>query len=148
MGTPASCDHERNQMTKADDVDEIRQLLVRNFQLGDKNRMAEWVDTYTDDAVFRSPVLNLTGRDELTAEGSKLRAQVPARHWVGNMLIDVDGDEATASSYLVVTAASLPPTLMASGELEDRLRRVDGRWRIAERTMTLDGMGATPTAEG
>jgi ketosteroid isomerase-like protein len=129
-------------MTTADDIDEIRQLLVRNFQLGDKNRMDEWVDTYTDDAVFRSPVLNLTGRDELTESGSKLRAQVPARHWVGNMLIDVDGDEATASSYLVVMSATLPPALMASGELQDRLRRVDGRWRIAERIMTLDGMGA------
>ena len=135
-------------MTISDDVDEIRQLLVRNFQLGDKNRMAEWVDTYTDDAVFRSPVLNLTGRDELAANGSKLRAQVPARHWVGNMLIDVDGDEATASSYMVVLSASLPPTLMASGGLDDRLRRVDGRWLIAERVMTLDGMGVTPTAEG
>ena len=135
-------------MATADDIDEIRQLLVRNFQLGDKNRMAEWVDTYTDDAVFRSPVLNLTGRDELTAEGSKLRAQVPARHWVGNMLIDVDGDEATASSYLVVTSATLPPTLMASGSLEDRLRRVDGRWRIAERVMTLDGMGGDAPAAG
>jgi 3-phenylpropionate/cinnamic acid dioxygenase small subunit len=135
-------------MTTADDIDEIRQLLVRNFQLGDKNRMDEWVDTYTDDAVFRSPVLNLTGRDELTADGSKLRAQVPARHWVGNVLIDVEGDEATASSYMVVMSATLPPTLMASGELEDRLRRVDGRWRIAERTMTLDGMGGAPAAEG
>jgi len=128
-------------MTISDDVDQIRQLLVRNFQLGDQNRMAEWVDTFTDDAVFRSPVMNLTGRDELAANGSKLRAQVPARHWVGNMLIDVDGDEATASSYLIVTAAALPPTLMASGGLKDRLRRVDGRWRIAERIMTLDGMG-------
>jgi ketosteroid isomerase-like protein len=127
-------------MAITDDVDEIRQLLVRNFQLGDRNRMAEWVDTYTDDAVFRSPVLNLTGRAELAANGPKLRAQVPARHWVGNILVDVDGDEATASSYLVVMSATLPPTLMASGGLEDRLRRVDGRWRIAERIMTLDGM--------
>jgi len=128
-------------MTISDDVDQIRQLLVRNFQLGDQNRMAEWVDTFTNDAVFRSPVMNLTGRDDLAANGSKLRAQVPARHWVSNMLIDVDGDEATASSYLIVTAAALPPTLMASGGLKDRLRRVDGRWRIAERIMTLDGMG-------
>ena len=128
-------------MTVSDDIDQIRQLLVRNFQLGDQNRMTEWVDTFTDDAVFRSPVGNLTGRDELATDGSKLRAQVPARHWVGNMLIDVDGDQATASSYLVVMSASLPPTLMASGSLKDGLRRIDGRWRIAERTMTLDGMG-------
>lgn len=127
-------------MQTSDDVDQIRQLLVRNFQMGDQNRMDEWVDTFTDDAVFRSPVGNMTGRDDLVANGSKLRSQAPARHWVGNMLIDVDGDNATASSYMVVISASLPPTLMAGGSLNDRLRRIDGRWRIAERRMTLDGM--------
>jgi hypothetical protein len=133
-------------MTTSHDAEQIRQLLVRNFQLGDQNRMEEWVDTFTDDAVFRSPVGNLTGRGELAADGSKLRAQVPARHWVGNMVIDVDGDQATASSYMVVMSATLPPSLMASGSLADRLRRVDGHWRIAERIMSLDGMGGAKEA--
>jgi len=134
-------------MIASHDAEQIRQLLVRNFQLGDQNRMDEWVDTFTDDAVFRSPVGDLTGRGftgrgELAADGSKLRAQVPARGWVGNLVIDVDGDQATASSYMVVMSATLPPSLMASGSQADRLRRVDGHWRIAECIMCLDGMGA------
>jgi len=134
-------------MAKADDLDEIRQLLVRNLQLGDANDMAAWVDTYTDDAVFRSPVLDLDGRDELVEGGPKLRAAVPARHWVGNVLIDLEGDEAVADSYLLVVTAAAPPVLMASGAFHDKLRRVDGRWRIAERTLTLDGIPAKAPAD-
>ncbi len=62
------------------------------------------------------------------------------RHLVTNVLVDdVDGVECTAHSNFLVHQARLdvaPQTFV--GQREDRLRRVDGQWRVARRKVLLD----------
>jgi len=138
-------------MSRADDVDEIRQLLARIFHYGDDQDVDRWLDCYTDDAIFRSSRIDMDGRDELRAGFPFLRGTSPTRHWIGNIVCDVDGDEASSVAYLLVVSATFPPTPVCSGVYHDRFRRVDGRWLFSERVLTMDGeaeMAAAMAAGG
>jgi len=60
-----------------------------------------------------------------------------SQHAIANVSAQVDGDRATARSYVTVTiltTADAPSMLRTGGEYRDVLARLDGRWRIAERT--------------
>ncbi len=60
------------------------------------------------------------------------------RHVVTNVIVDVDGDRATARSYATVLQQTdvLPLQPIASGRYVDRFERVGGRWRFADRLVT------------
>jgi hypothetical protein len=68
-----------------------------------------------------------------------------SQHAMANIVIDVDGDHATARSYVTVTIVrtDTPSAMLRTGgEYRDRLARVDGSWRISERayrTVWQDG---------
>jgi hypothetical protein len=135
-------------MGHLEDIDEIRQLLVRIFHAGDAFDKEQWLDCYTDDAVFDSPIIHMEGRDELLEGFPHLRGTSPTRHWIGNILVEVDGEEATSSSYLLCVSATQPPRFLVSGVYHDRFRRVDGRWLFSERILALDGFEEPPAAGG
>jgi 3-phenylpropionate/cinnamic acid dioxygenase small subunit len=60
------------------------------------------------------------------------------RHLVTNVEIELDGDSASARSYVTVLQQTelLPLQPIASGRYLDRFERVDGEWRFAERIVT------------
>jgi ketosteroid isomerase-like protein len=128
-------------VSRADDLDEIRQLLARIFHAGDAFDLDTWLDCYTDDAEFESPHICMSGRDELRAGFPTLRGTTATRHWIGTIAIDLDGDEASSTAYLLVVSAAFPPTPVVSGVYHDCFRRVDGRWLFSERHLALDGVG-------
>ena len=77
-----------------------------------------------------------------------------SRHQPSNFVIDGDGDEATMSSYCTVVSASSrdnpfgePARITFQGRYEDRLRRVDGAWRIAHRKIITDWIDSDINAE-
>jgi ketosteroid isomerase-like protein len=135
-------------MGRLDDIDEIRQLLARIFHAGDDHDVETWLDCYTDDAVFRSMRIDMDGRDSLRAGFPFLRGTSPTRHWIGNIVVDVDGDEAASVAYLLVVTAAFPPVPLCSGVYHDRFRRVDGRWLFSERVLRIDGENDVPAATG
>ena len=135
-------------MGPPEDVDEIRQLLARIFHAGDAWDRDTWLDCYTDDALFDSPLIHMEGRDELRDGFHTLRGTQPTRHWIGTMTIDVDGDEATSVAYLFCVSATSPPAPMAGGIYHDSFRRVDGRWLFSERILTVDGFDGPPPGAG
>jgi 3-phenylpropionate/cinnamic acid dioxygenase small subunit len=67
------------------------------------------------------------------------------RHLTTNVLVDIDetADAATArSSFLVLQATpDLPLQPIVAGRYYDRLQRVDGVWRFAEREMRVEQVG-------
>jgi hypothetical protein len=60
------------------------------------------------------------------------------RHTITNLDIRLDGDAATARSYVTVLqqTPTLPLQPVASGHYIDRFERVDGTWRFADRLIT------------
>jgi len=125
-----------------EDKDAIRELLAWYCFHFDGGRFDEWLDLFTPDGVFEvHGVGRFVGRAQLRA----FLANVPSangvptmKHCVMNDIVCVDGDVATAQSYVLVARPGERVELGVAGRYEDRLRRVDGRWRFSERHAFLD----------
>jgi len=121
--------------TLAEDRDAIRDLFARYCHYVDSGAAEEWAATFTDDGEF------LTGGGDPLVGTEALKAFAAAlprgalHHMVVNEVIDVDGDQATCRSSVLVTSSG---AIAVTGRSEDELRRVDGSWRIARRTFTMD----------
>ena len=62
------------------------------------------------------------------------------RHRIACPVIDVDGDTASADSYLEVEAAARDTgrVVKTSGRYNDTLMRTDNGWRIVEKVISMD----------
>ena len=72
----------------------------------------------------------LVGRDALRRFVSTIPGD--RHHLTMNEIIEVDGDNATARAYAVVTKES-PPVISAVGDYADTLRRTADGWRFSHR---------------
>ena len=65
------------------------------------------------------------------------------KHCVMNEIIKVDGEQATAKSYIVVVRSKGESALVngIAGRYEDRLVKQGERWLFAHRTVHFDLMG-------
>jgi hypothetical protein len=63
-------------------------------------------------------------------------------HFLGNVLIEVDGDTAYSESYIIAyhrkTADRITNDLAGWGRCLDRFEKRDGEWRIADRVVVYD----------
>jgi 3-phenylpropionate/cinnamic acid dioxygenase small subunit len=138
------------QATSHEDERRILDTLHRYAHRIDYGPMDDWLDCFTDDAVWR------TRRGRYAVEGAserlvKGRAELAelfssfehalTKHVVVTPLLEIDGDRCIAHSYFMTpTAHPTGPFLLAFGRLRDRLVRCpDGRWRFEERLCEVDG---------
>jgi len=132
-----------------EDEREVLRTLHRYAHAVDYGDEDGWVDLFTDDGLFVSrtaldpaPVTRFAGHAELRGFIEN-HTRVPERlhkHMIVEPLIDVDGDTASATSYLfVLMEHEDQPVIRVLGRYVDRLRRcADGRWRFTERVAELD----------
>ena len=124
-----------------EDKSEILELCARYNYAADGNDPDAWVDTFTEDGVF----VTHKGTEELSAfllgliEGKKRRGRV-GRHWNTNHVIEGDGDTARHRCYLLTfrTNEDGPPSIGFMGTYDDRLKKVNGKWKFANRQLARD----------
>lgn len=101
-----------------------------------------YVGLFTEDGVWANGSTRREGREEIRAMLTGLFGEVEpdfvnlsSFHQISNFEIDVDGDTAQAKSrfVFVMRGEGGSPTPELSGQYHDRLVRVDGEWKIAER---------------
>jgi hypothetical protein len=119
----------------------IRRLLAQCSQLADSGRLAEWSMLFTVDGELTVHGTVVRGREALRAhvEGQRARHH-EVKHLVTNTVLDVDGPRATSvSDFAMVRRAheGAPAEVALIGRFVDRLRRVEGAWQIASRTVEL-----------
>ncbi len=111
------------------------------------------VDCFTADAILKSPVIDISGHDEIRGFAGRFAAQRGAgtqfRHMVSNIAVTITGNRAAASAYLLVLISqhgnhrSLPPGRYAC----ELIKEDGGQWRFSRRTVfhdhdyTLEGIG-------
>lgn len=120
---------------------EILEVLSRHQIYIDLQDAERYAALYADDGRYESPFGRAQGTADIRAMFEGLRKSgftTGKRHFNGPIMIDVDGDDATALSYWWVSEAGQPPTVYATGTYRDELRRVDGRWRITSRIQAVD----------
>jgi len=97
----------------------IHDLFTRYCCALDNGEIEVVVDCFMVDAILKSPVIDIRGRDEIRAFAGRFAAQ-PAtgtqfRHMVSNIAVTITGNRATASAYLLVLISkdgnhsTLPP---------------------------------------
>ena len=142
----------------ADDRSEIINLAGRYSQSLDLRDSDGWRACFTDDAVMEMELQELwiTGDAlwSLASGASDKPGDRVSRHQPSNFVIDGDGDQATMKSYCTVVSAGSrdnpfgePARITFQGRYEDRLRRVDGAWKIAHRKIITDWIDADINAE-
>ena len=84
----------------------IHDLFTRYCCALDNGEIEAVVDCFTADAILKSPVIDISGHDEIRAFASRFAAQrvagTPFRHMVSNIAVTISGNRAAASAYLLV----------------------------------------------
>lgn len=120
------------------DREEIRDLANRYAHYVWQRDASAVADLFTDDGLMQTPDLpDLNGRREILENYTKIFSDIDLYPYVHNHVVDLEGDSATGTCYLDLRSRNDEHHIMAAGYYEDRYRRVDGRWLIAGRDLTL-----------
>lgn len=103
-----------------------------------------WVETFTADAIF-SARQRLVGHDALRTFSEERRKTMhdehshrEIQHWNNNLRLVASEDYIQGSCYFLLAAieqATNAFEVMAMGRYLDKLVKIDGRWRFAERVV-------------
>jgi uncharacterized protein (TIGR02246 family) len=125
-----------------DDIVQIHQLIAQYAHAFDTADAEGVAACFVPDGSLDTGHAVVSGREALAAMMPSMPEQMPGgRHVVSNVVVDGDGDDATAKMYLqlFLTAGGAAATkLLLSGRYDDVLRREDGRWQFVSRVMTAD----------
>ena len=125
----------------ADDRAEIRDLAGRYSQALDLGDVSAWREVFTDDGVMEMVAQGYEITDDTLRSlpsGNLDRSGPQSRHIPTTFVIDGAGNDATMRSYVTVVGTGEGASIVFQGRYEDRLRRVDGSWRIAHRKFITD----------
>jgi SnoaL-like protein len=127
-----------------EDKDAIRELMAQYCFHFDNGEFEDWLQLFTTDGAFDLGVRGrFAGRDSLRQflKVIPLTNGLPMmRHCVMNSIVRVDGERATARSYVVVVQGGDVPGISVAGRYEDRLVKVAGTWQFIERKVHFDLM--------
>lgn len=123
----------------AEDRAEIQNLAGRYSHALDNGDPEAWAEVWTDDGVMEMVTQErwITG-DALRALAAAAGDAPQSRHMPSTFVIDGEGDEASMSSYVTVVRCDDPAQIVFQGRYVDTLRRVDGAWKLAHRTILTD----------
>ena len=119
----------------------IQQLYARYNHSIDSGQAEEWAACFTPEGAFSaSSAGTFTGTEALAGFARGFAAQLKARHWTNNLLLDGDGRTATGRCYLMLMRLQPgnPATVLATGLYEDQLTKTAGGWRFASRSLRND----------
>jgi ketosteroid isomerase-like protein len=160
--------NEDDRLRRLEDVQDVRDTLSLYASTIDYGDDDAWLDCFTADASvdirYRQPgarprlaqgtqtesgVLHC-GREQLIAfkAGHTRAPQHWHKHLIANVEVDVDGDQASASSYLLRSDETDGAIRIRTfGRYRDRLVRCpDQRWRFVERIIDIEAIEPTPAS--
>ena len=116
------------------DRQDITDLISRLGRWLDDKRFDEAGTVLTDNVTVSTPGGQAEGIERVVAQASR-NHQVPTQHLITNVLVDLDGDSATATANLLVTFAG--PVLERHGErYRFGVTRTSDGWRLSRIEVT------------
>jgi ketosteroid isomerase-like protein len=122
----------------------INDLFVRYTTALDAGDVATIVACFTEDGALESPAVGVySGRQgirEFAQRFARFRERgSQLRHFISNLAVQVDGDEARATCYLLnVITRDGRTDLLAPGRYDCRLAKIGGEWLFRHRLVVLD----------
>jgi 3-phenylpropionate/cinnamic acid dioxygenase small subunit len=123
----------------------IRNVISRIALLADQGDLDEYIEQFTEDAVWALPTAARHGRADIRAGAEARRAEgttgpgTATRHVITTVVVRVDhADRATADSYFVfLQNTTTSPTIFNMGAYHDTFVREGDAWRLARREITI-----------
>jgi uncharacterized protein (TIGR02246 family) len=115
------------------DKDEIRELTARYCFAVAEGDSETLVGLFTSDGVFKLRDRVFEGTDGLREIYTGAADGVTPKPFIQNHVIEVDGDRATGRCAVEIRMVHKDQAYTAAGHYYDTYRKVDGRWRFAER---------------
>lgn len=122
----------------------INDLFVRYTMALDAGDVETIVGCFTEDGALESPAVGIySGRQgirDFAVRFARFRERgSQLRHFISNLAVQVDGDQARATCYLLnVITRNGKTELLAPGRYDCRLARVGGEWLFKHRLVVLD----------
>ena len=123
----------------------ISDLFVRYTTALDAGDVETIVGCFTEDGALESPAVGVyagrAGIREFAERFARFRERgSQLRHFISNLAVQVNGDQAHATCYLLnVMTRGGKTELMPPGRYDCRLMKVDGEWLFSHRLVVLDG---------
>jgi len=130
-----------------EEKDAIHETIAEYCFHFDGGEFDKWIELFTDDGVFDAGRMGVQkGKDALRAFLKNIRltnGSPMMKHCVMNEIIKVNGNEASAKSYIVVVRAKGEGALVngIAGRYEDQLVKQGDRWLFKNRKVHFDLMG-------
>ena len=126
------------------DREEVRALHARFCLTIDSGRYEEWIDCFTEDGVFESPLFGQhSGHNDLKRFAAVYRESLggaQSLHVVANPAFELDGDSGQGSAYLLYYHCKNGRVQQSTaGYYTDWLRKTPAGWRFARRHVTILG---------
>ena len=138
-------------MTQANDLAAVREMIARQKIADVMARYARGIDRCDIEAlrsVFWPEAMADYGSGAqvamVWAEATlgALKGMLRTQHAIGDMLVEIDGEQARAETYChayhELEGAGGRREMIVGGRYLDRLERRDGEWRIIHRTYVMD----------
>jgi len=114
------------------DKDAIRELMaVYCFKLDDA-KFEEMAALFTEDGTWDTAFGKGTGRDGIVAQARSIATEGPRprrAHYTTNIVIELNGDTATAqSNWVVIQNSETGPKIGSGGAYLDQFVRQGGKW--------------------
>jgi hypothetical protein len=130
------------------DRESIRDVILRVCRAQDRADMELFRSGYHEDAwddhgYYKGPVANFNPLSIVRPPHVK-----NVMHHIGNMLIELDGDQAWTEAYFIACQRALQDGVetdtVFGGRYVDRFERRQGEWKIAHRTAVYDWTRVDP----
>jgi SnoaL-like protein len=123
------------------DKQEITECILR-FARGVDRHDAELARSVYHDGARDDHAMFVGSGEELVEWADELHDQLfrGHQHYVSNVLIELEGDQAHAESYVIRVAGKKDSHehALGGGRYLDRLERRDGEWRIVDRVLVIE----------
>lgn len=152
----------RRRVEQLEDEREIRYLIGRYGHYADLGYEDAWADQWAEDGIYDlvtvkrdgagyASAIRFEGKDQLYVmirdpnahklfEGRSMHLQD------FNLVVRIDGDEAVAHSYsMTMLREGDAVAIRSAGMVRWRFKRIEGRWRIAEKNRRIMGDGSAFT---
>ncbi len=118
----------------------IEQLLAGDYPRAlDTRDFDAYAALFTEDGELSLQGNTAKGRAAIKQFVSALPAEPRVIHPITNLSYAIDGDSATGGAYWQdVGLVNGAPGVLIAGRYEDTLRKVDGQWRIAKRSIVIE----------